>query len=577
MNRNSLYILACILFAVSFANYAYGVTGTMVVAIATIFGAFMAINIGANDVANNLGATVGANAITITIAIIIAAIFEFAGAMIAGGDVVSTIKKGIINPAIIQDTTMFVNAMMAALLSAALWLTLATWKGLPVSTTHSIVGGVMGAGIALGGFDIVNWSKMGSIAASWIISPLVGGIIAAGILFFIRRKITLKEDKITAAKTWVPILISAMTLIFVTYLILKGLKNIWPNIINGINIVSPYTFEVTKNPTLFAAILIASVISILVYFFINPIIKKRADGIENNKEGIYKLFTEAVIISAAALCFAHGSNDVANAVGPLAAIVDSMSSGNINNKASIPLWVMLVGSSGLVVGLILYGPKLIKKVGHGIVRLTILKAFAVNMSSAFTVVIASQLGMPVSSTHIAIGAIFGVGFLHEFMDRHNNALKKLQKRLIISKEALEQLKTLREELDSEYLEIGNQIDQIKNDYVLFENEIKTKGENYEMSLEELNKDRIINTKLKILYRKQKKISNKKGEVCRDISESINDLHERELKLSRYTKKEFIERSYVRNIAAAWIITVPASAIMSGLIFIFIVGFNNLYR
>lgn len=532
----------------------------------------MALNIGANDVSNNLGASVGAGAMTITTAIIIAAIFEFAGAYIAGGEVVSTIKKGIIDPALISDTDMFINIMMSSLLAAALWLSLATWKGLPVSTTHSIVGSVMGGGIAFAmGFNIVDWVKMSAIAASWIISPILGGVFAAGILYFIRTVIIRKEDKIKAAKKWVPIMMSAMTLIFVTYLILKGLKKVWPIIINYINTISPYAFEVSKKPSLLNAIIIAFVFSIIVYYIMKPIIKNRANKMENNKESIYKLFTEAVIVSAAALCFAHGSNDVANAVGPLAAIVDSSSSGDIAKKAAIPLWVMLIGAGGLVVGLILWGPILIKKVGHGIVQLTIIRAFAVNMSSAFTVIIASQFGMPVSSTHIAIGAIFGVGFLTEYMCKHNSAIKKLNKKLKGAKQDLETLKSERRDFDNEYNTIGEKIDSLKADLEIFEKTIEEKGSDHELTLKESNKQLAFNTKLKILYRSQKKISNKRGEKCREISESTINLNEREIKLNRYQKKEYVERYYGKRIAAAWIITVPASALMSGSIFYIIVG------
>jgi len=204
-----------------------GIADNYLLIIAAMIGGYMAMNIGANDVANNVGPAVGSNALTLTGAIIIAAIFEAAGALLAGGEVVGTIKKGIIDPATITNPDVFVWLMMAALLAGALWLNLATWLGAPVSTTHSIVGGVLGAGIAAGGFGIANWSKMGAIAASWVISPVLGGIIAALFLYFIKRTILYRDDVITSAKKIVPILLALMAWAFVTYLALKGLKKIW--------------------------------------------------------------------------------------------------------------------------------------------------------------------------------------------------------------------------------------------------------------------------------------------------------------------------------------------------------------
>lgn len=220
-----------ILFIVGVIMYSYSTVGNvsngiMLVAAAMI-GGYMAMNIGANDVANNVGPAVGSKALTLTGAIIIAAVFEASGALLAGGDVVSTIKKGIINPEVIQDTDTFIWLMMAALLSAAIWLNIATSLGAPVSTTHSIVGGVLGAGIAAGGLGVANWDKMGMIAASWVISPVMGGVIAASFLMLIKKNITYKTDMISAAKKWVPILVMVMAWAFSTYLALKGLKKIW--------------------------------------------------------------------------------------------------------------------------------------------------------------------------------------------------------------------------------------------------------------------------------------------------------------------------------------------------------------
>ena len=365
--------------------------------IGAVFGAYMAMNIGANDVANNVGPAVGSKAMTLMWAIIIAAIFEAAGAFIAGGDVVKTIKKGIIDPALITNPEIFIWAMTAALLAAAIWLNFATSVGAPVSTTHSIVGGVMGAGIAAAGFSIVSWETMGKIAASWVISPLLGGLIAALFLYFIKKNIIFKDDLLNAAKKFVPLLVAVMSWAFSTYLILKGVK------------------KLIKLDFLTAS-LIGLVIAICIYYFVKPLVIKASTKINNDRDGVNSLFTIPLIFAAALLSFAHGANDVANAIGPLAAINDAIMNGEISSKVGIPFWVMAVGAIGLAIGLALYGPKLIKTVGSEITELDQIRAFSIAMAAAITVILASQLGLPVSSTHIAVGGVFGVGFLREWID-----------------------------------------------------------------------------------------------------------------------------------------------------------------
>src|SRR5210317_147031 len=367
----------------------------MIVIIAAIFGAYMALNIGANDVANNMGPAVGANALTMAGAIAIAAIFESAGALIAGGDVVSTIAKGIIAPSSMQSVDVFIWAMMAALLSAALWVNMATWVGAPVSTTHSVVGGVMGAGIAAAGFGAVDWGTMSKIAASWVISPLLGGVIAAAFLWFIKTRVIYQDDKIAAAKKWVPVLVGIMAGAFASYLALKGLKKI-------IKI------------DLQTAIALGLIFGVITWAFTKPIIAKQSVGMENRNKSLKKLFNIPLIVSAALLSFAHGANDVANAVGPLAAIVQASSSGEYTAAISIPLWVMIIGAAGISFGLFLFGPKLINVVGNQITKLNQMRAYCVALSAAITVIVASWLGLPVSSTHIAVGAVFGVGFFREW-------------------------------------------------------------------------------------------------------------------------------------------------------------------
>ncbi|KIC23163.1 MULTISPECIES: inorganic phosphate transporter [unclassified Leisingera] len=368
---------------------------SMVVIAAAAFGAYMAINIGANDVANNMGPAVGANALTMGGAIVIAAICESAGALLAGGDVVSTISKGIVDPTAVSSSSVFIWAMMAALISSALWVNLATWVGAPVSTTHSVVGGVLGAGVAAAGTAAVNWPTMGKIAASWVISPVLGGIIAALFLAFIKARIIYQDDKIAAARRWVPVLVAVMAAAFGAYLALKGLKKI-------------------VKIDLQTALLIGAGIGAVSYVITAPLIKRQSEGMENRNKSLKALFGLPLVISAGLLSFAHGANDVANAVGPLAAIVHATEFGDFAAKVAIPTWVMVIGAFGISFGLFLFGPKLIRMVGSQITKLNPMRAYCVSLSAAITVIVASWLGLPVSSTHIAVGAVFGVGFFREW-------------------------------------------------------------------------------------------------------------------------------------------------------------------
>ncbi|TLP39649.1 inorganic phosphate transporter [Arcobacter arenosus] len=481
-----------------------GIQNHMFLVIGAVFGAYMAMNIGANDVANNVGPAVGSKAITLMWAIVIAAIFEAAGAFIAGGDVVKTIKKGIIDPAMISNPDIFIWAMTAALLSAALWLNFATSIGAPVSTTHSIVGGVMGAGIAAAGFAIVSWGTMGKIAASWIISPVLGGIIAASFLYYIKRNIMYKKDLIEAANKFVPILVAVMTWAFSTYIILKGIKKL-------------------IKLDFFTAAGIGIVIAVICYVLVKPAIAKASKKISNDREGVNTLFTIPLIFAAALLSFAHGANDVANAIGPLAAISDAVMSAGINTKVGIPFWVMAVGAVGISIGLALYGPKLIKTVGSEITELDQVRAFSIAMAAAITVIIASQLGLPVSSTHIAVGGVFGVGFLREFLD------------------------------SSESKFIADTRKKFKKDKKILEN--------YELEL----------VKLENLEKKSKADYVRIAELYRLIDEKIDQVREekREFKLAKRVK--YVKRDAVKKIIAAWIITVPAAALLSAAIFFMIKG------
>lgn len=401
-----LFIVCCGAVA---AAYVTDTPGAGVIIAAAAIGAYMAINIGANDVANNVGPAVGSRAMTLVSALIIAAVFESAGALIAGGDVVGTISKGIIDPGDVADPATFMSLMMAALVSSALWINLATWLGAPVSTTHSIVGGVMGAGIAAAGFGAVDWGTMSGIAASWVISPVLGGVIAAVFLALIKTFIIYQDDKIAAARRWVPVLIAIMSGAFAAYLAMKGVKKV---------------IKIDLTTALIAGV----VVGVAAWMITRPLIRMQSEGLENRNQSLRKLFGIPLICSAALLSFAHGANDVANAVGPLAAIVHTAGAGAVAAKVSIPLWVMAVGALGISFGLLLFGPKLIHMVGQQITKLNPMRAYCVALSAAITVIIASALGLPVSSTHIAVGAVFGVGFFREwYTDRSKRRIDYVNK------------------------------------------------------------------------------------------------------------------------------------------------------
>jgi PiT family inorganic phosphate transporter len=459
----------------------------------------MAMNIGANDVANNVGPAVGSKALTLLGAILIAAIFEAAGALIAGGDVVSTVKKGIIDPSLIPNAQIFIALMMAALFAGALWLNIATALGAPVSTTHAIVGGVLGAGIAAGGFGIANWNQMGMIAASWIISPVIGGAIAAGFLFWIKRSITYRRDMIGAGRRMVPIMVSIMVFAFSTYLIMKGLKKI-------------IKLDILQAGGIGLALAVVS------YFVVKSLVSKHSASLANEKPSINKLFTIPLIFAAALLSFAHGANDVANAVGPLAAIAEAVSSDGVASKAPIPFWVMAIGALGISIGLALFGPKLIKTVGSEITELDQMRAFCIAMAAAITVIIASQLGLPVSSTHIAVGGVFGVGFLREYIKQS-------------------------------YAETIHSIE------MCHQGQDQAEVERFMQEFEAAS-----------LQDKRAKLTElKKKNASIELSKS-----ERK-SLKKKFRQELVKRSALFKIAAAWIITVPISGLMAAILFFTIKG------
>ncbi len=367
--------------------------------LAALFGGYMAMATGANDTANNLGPAVGSKAITLTTALVIAVVFESAGALIAGGDVMNTIKGEIIDPDLIVNPQDFVWLMLSALAAAAIWVHLATMMGVPVSTTHAIIGGILGAGITAGGLEIANWSKVAIIAGSWIASPLLGGLIAAACLYLIKRTLTHKLDMIRAAKRVVPILVAAMGWAFSTYIILKGLKQI-----------VQVDFQ--------TAIITSFIIAVGIYLIVHPAISQVADRLPQSKIGINTLFNLPLVFAAALLSFAHGANDVANTIGPVAAIHEVLLGSGVAKLTTVPYWIILIGAVGISLGVALYGPKMIRVVGNGITELDQMRAYSIAMAVSLTIILASELSLPVSTTHTVIGAVFGVGFLREFLKSH---------------------------------------------------------------------------------------------------------------------------------------------------------------
>jgi len=378
--------------------YVFDRPGAVLVIAAAALAAYMALNIGANDVTNNVGAAVGARAMTMAQALVIAAIFEVLGATIAGGAVVKTISSSIVDTVSVPEG-LIAWIMMAALMAAALWINLATWLNAPVSTTHAIVGAVIGAGIAAVGPEPVNWRVMIEISSSWVTSPLIGGVIAAGLLFLVKTFVIYRHDKIAAARRWVPVMIAIMAGAFTAYMILQ--------------LTTPERFPAMM-------VLVYGLATTAVSWLIaRPIVRRQAEGLENRNSSLRILFKYPLIGAAALLSFAHGANDVSNAIGPLSAIVRSTTVLPVHGDVTPPFWVMLIGAFGISVGLILFGPRLIRLVGEQITKLNPMRAYCVALSTAFTVIVASWLGLPVSTTHIAVGSVFGVGFFREWYTRNS--------------------------------------------------------------------------------------------------------------------------------------------------------------
>jgi len=366
------------------------------IGLAAVFGLFMAWGIGANDVANAMATSIGSGALTMKQALLVAAVFEFAGAVLAGGEVTSTIRKGIV------DTTLFegqpevlIYGMLASLLAAGTWLLAASKNGWPVSTTHSIVGAIVGFSIVGVGFDAVKWGKVGEIVLSWVISPLTAGIIAFFIFTSIKSLILVRRQPLERAKRFAPYYVFVAVALIVLVTLFKGLKHV------GLELE---TWQAYLVATVFGAIVAG-----LSKIAINRIpIDKKANR-RFHYHTVERVFAVLMVVTACSMAFAHGSNDVANAIGPVAAVISVAQDGAVSQKTGLPIWVLLLGGLGIVVGLGTYGIRVIKTVGSHITQLTPSRGFSAEIAAAFTIVVASGTGMPISTTHTLIGAVLGVG------------------------------------------------------------------------------------------------------------------------------------------------------------------------
>ncbi len=365
--------------------------------LAGVFGLFMAWGIGANDVANAMATSIGSGALTIRKALIIAAVFEFTGAVLAGGEVTSTIRSGIVEASfVVNEPELLVYGMLAALLSAGIWLLVASRRGWPVSTTHSIVGAIVGFAVVAYGTNSVEWGKVGTIVASWVISPVTAGVFAYFIFNSIQWLILSRSDPLHRARKYAPVYVFLTILLISLVTIWKGLSHV------GLNLTSTQVYVVS--------ITFAIIIALISRFFIMRIkVDKRAEK-KFHYATVERVFGLLMVVTACSMAFAHGSNDVANAIGPVAAIISVAQTGVVGQQSAVSIWILLLGGCGIVIGLATFGRHVIATVGSSITSLTPTRGFAAELAAASTIVLASGTGIPISTTHTLVGAVLGVGF-----------------------------------------------------------------------------------------------------------------------------------------------------------------------
>jgi PiT family inorganic phosphate transporter len=493
-----LFLLAIIFSSKLFLN---GVGEQGLIILAAVSCGYMALNIGANDAGNNIGPLVGSAVISLSGAMLLAAIFEFSGAFLAGSEVISTIKHGIIDQQQFSDPQVVINIMISALLSSAIWLNIATATGTPVSTTHTIVGGVLGAGISIGGLIVVNWKMLSMITISWVVSPLLGSTFAAVLLYLIKRNITYQADISKAAERLVPLFVGMMAWTFTTYLLTKGLKSSW-----RVDFVT--------------ALACGMSVGVGVFLVVKPTIQQSVALLPNTKSALNRHFKIPLLVAASLLSFAHGSNDVANAIGPLISIKEALVADPAISTPSSSAWLLLVGAIGIPLGLVLYGKRLIATIGSEITELDHVRTFCIVTSVTVTVLLASQMGIPVSSTHTTVGAIFGIGFLRE----------SLKKRYALTLEVIR-----RHKAEQNQDEIDAFIQQFDN------SSFNEKG----ILLKKLN-------------------SGDKGVgISKKDRKSLNMLY----------RNELVKRSTFLRIIMAWIITLPVTGLLASFIYTLLNSLN----
>ena len=369
---------------------------TIVGIITVLSGFYMAWTIGANDVANAMGTSVGSKALTLKQAVLVAAIFEFAGAVLVGSSVTNTIRKGMIDPSIFTHSPeVLMFGMLAALLAAAVWLQIATHWGLPVSTTHSIIGAVVGFALIAVGVSGINWGKVLQVVASWLVSPLMGGLIAWAMFVFIRNKILDSVHPLRAVKKYTPYLVFILFFILTLSMVYKGLKNL------KLDLGVSQALEVS-----FAAGLVFSIIS---HLYIKHSESKLARKFTQELHLVESIFRKLQIVTACYMAFAHGANDVANSIGPVAAIFSIISSHAVSMKVEVPIWILVLGGAGIVIGLATWGYKVIETIGKKITEMTPSRGFSAEFGAATTVLVCSKMGLPISTTHTLVGSVIGVG------------------------------------------------------------------------------------------------------------------------------------------------------------------------
>ncbi len=387
--------------------------GTIFIILACVFGFFMAWGVGANDVANAMGTSVGSGAITVKQAIIIATIFEFAGAFLAGGQVTSTIRKGILDTTMLAGTPeILVYGMLASLLAAGIWLMVASRFGWPVSTTHSIVGAIVGFAAVGVGMDIVKWGKIGTIVSSWVVSPLMAGSIAYALFYSVQRLILDTAEPLKQAKKYVPYYIFLVGFMIALVTLYKGLKHVG--------------LDISATESYLTAAIVGGISMFIGKYYIGKIDFDPDADRDFHFTNVEKIFAILMVFTACAMAFAHGSNDVANAIGPLAAVISIVENGGeVGQKSMLPIWVLILGGGGIVIGLVTYGHKVIATIGSNITKLTPSSGFAATLAAATTVVLASRTGLPISTTHTLVGAVLGVGLARGIAALNLNVIRTI--------------------------------------------------------------------------------------------------------------------------------------------------------